>query len=374
MKKRFHIGFVIPRLLALICGFDLLLRVLQGGWGVFDSGGEIPHSKIPDEAFKRNASIRVPAIGGDLAAFANLSDASETRSIQFTTDEFGFRNGTGAGKVAALLFGDSYAVLNDHDDETLAAQLGAKIGCRVYNAASPDYEFRRPSIALIDALRRRVGMDKGFVIIEQLERQSFGKRAPKTRQEKFTQWWGGRLWDQLKHIQQQAPLRNYAEAKLRRIQDDRILPNGYADNVLSAALQNGDNMLFLRNEPQLSNQKGLPSLDYWIGIDKQLAERGLKLVIVLVPNKYTVYAPLLRDPSPLTANSGAVLDRLASALGRGGITAINLTAALRRQAATLAKRREYIYWRNDTHWKPNGVAIAADEIDRLVPELRSYCR
>jgi hypothetical protein len=88
----------------------------------------------------------------------------------------------------------------EDDRETLSAQLGQRIGCNVYNAASPDDEFRRPDPALVRSLATRIGMANGFVVVEQVERRAVETRRPRERpvRGKFRQAWS-QFWQQVKN-------------------------------------------------------------------------------------------------------------------------------------------------------------------------------
>jgi hypothetical protein len=118
----------------------------------------------------------------------------------------------------------------------------------------------------------------------------------------------------------------------------------------------------------------LPPLDYWIKLNQELGKLQFKLMIVLVPNKHTVYRNLLEGKQKKPIGGQDLLPELASALRAVGISAIDLTPVLRRQADAAFKQNKYIYWRNDTHWNADGVGIVADEIVGTFPELRTSCR
>jgi hypothetical protein len=90
-------------------------------------------------------------------------------------------------------------------------------------------------------------------------------------------------------------------------------------------------------------------------------------VVVLVPNKYAVYAPLLRKPEP--PRPSRRLDRFAAALRASGIQVVDLAGIFERRAAEELDRGGYLYWKDDTHWNAQGIQLAADEIARAWPEV-----
>jgi hypothetical protein len=372
---RWKVGHLVPGLLLLFMVTDAALRLTQGVWGIFSASSGMRRSQTPGEAFLPNLRFEVPVTYGDLARMANIRDRDEQRSFQFSTDGLGFRNVEASGPVAGILFGDSFAMAGDDDRETLSAQLGQRIGCTIYNAASPDDEFRRPDLALVRSLAKRIGMANGFVIVEQIERRAVESRSPRERpvRGKFRQGWS-QFWRQLGTLTRDSPVKRLAENVMKSIRDDRILPNNYLDNVVQGKLRNGIPMLFLPSELKTYEVTRLPPLDYWIKLNQELGKVEFKLLVVLVPNKHTVYRYLLEGEQKQPRGGQDLLPEIASALRAAGVSATDLTSVLRQHADAAFKQNKYVYWRNDTHWNAAGVGIAADEIVRMFPELRKGCR
>lgn len=371
---RITVGHIVPATLLLFMLTDAALRLVQGTTGIFSTGPGLRRSKIPGAAFEPNLRVQASVTYGDLARIANVKDSDEIRSSTFATDAMGFRNAEASGRAAGILFGDSFSIAGDDPRETLSAQLGENIGCRVYNAASPDEEFRTPDLSLVRSMAKRVGVTQGFVIIEQVERRAVENRTPRERRVRSKL---GRafsdFWRQAVSLTRDSPLKRLAEDTMRAIRDDRILPNNYLDNVVAAKLTNGDRILFLPAELKTYGITRVPALDYWFKLNRELAQLQLKLLVVLVPNKHTVYRHLLQGAQKASAQYPNLLGRLEAALRDGGVSAIDLTPALRRAADAGYPRRRYIYWRNDTHWNAAGVRVAAQEIVRTFPELKQAC-
>jgi hypothetical protein len=101
----------------------------------------------------------------------------------------------------------------------------------------------------------------------------------------------------------------------------------------------------------------------------ELRRDNLDLLVVLVPDKYAVYGPLLEERDPLTQAKDAFLDRLETALRPTGIPVVNLLPVFRQQAGVLLDRGEYLYWRDDTHWNRIGISVAAHEVGRAWDRL-----
>jgi hypothetical protein len=82
---------------------------------------------------------------------------------------------------------------------------------------------------------------------------------------------------------------------------------------------------------------------------------------VLVPDKYNVYQPLLRD-APAAPESQSPLDHLEEDLIHSDVPVVNLIPALRLQAAEGLRNSEYDYLIDDTHWNRLGIRVAANAI------------
>ncbi len=92
-----------------------------------------------------------------------------------------------------------------------------------------------------------------------------------------------------------------------------------------------------------------------------LAARGIAYVVVVVPEKYTIYPEHL--PAWVAPAAGPTpYDRVSDAILRDGrVRFIDLRPALRS-----AKARERLYFQTDSHWNYNGAVIGYREIMRAV--------
>jgi len=89
--------------------------------------------------------------------------------------------------------------------------------------------------------------------------------------------------------------------------------------------------------------------------------RQIELLVVLVPNKYTVYEPLLLEPDPGRGRA-LWLDEVDAYLQRTGVATLNLTRPMRARAARELDQGRLLYWIDDTHWNAAGIRLAAEEI------------
>jgi len=103
----------------------------------------------------------------------------------------------------------------------------------------------------------------------------------------------------------------------------------------------------------------------------QLERRGIKLLVVPVPGKASVYPDRLthraaRDDAPLGSPTADVIDKLRDK----GVETVDLFTVLRRFRDS-ADRQAYgsTYLAHDTHWSPWGVRVAAKAIADRIGQL-----
>ena len=388
--RRWSVGFVLPRLLIACIVIDALLRFAPSAWRPMEAGEAEVRHRFPHEAYARNFRGQSSATYGDLARVGNFKDLREYRSFTFTTDDHGFRTAKGPSRAVAVMFGDSLLQAG-RDGETLADQLTQVIGCNVYNASGPDVDFQRPDVELITSISARIPFRDGYVIMDRLERlfsdkakqlenpgpSSLGALVGRGFDVAVQRMRGAtRIAGILKSGRELAgssPLQVIAERAFRLLRNDQILPNSYAENVVKATLRNGDWILFYPNELATYERRWPVDVSYWKEIAPELQKMRATLVVVLVPNKYTVYHRLLADQLPTAVEPGELLQRAEVELRAAGMVVVNVTRALEQAALSGLERHEYVYWRDDTHWNEHGVAIAAEEIARAVPGLRQAC-
>jgi hypothetical protein len=145
------------------------------------------------------------------------------------------------------------------------------------------------------------------------------------------------------------------------------------NNVVQGKLRNGDTMLFFPDDLRPPTQARPVPAHYWVTLQRELQKSQRKLLVVIVPNKYTVYRHLLEDGQSLPDYGEELVNRNESALRALKIPVVNLTPILKARAEAGIDRREYVYWRNDTHWNRQGIRIATEEIVRRFPELKELC-
>jgi alginate O-acetyltransferase complex protein AlgJ len=91
-------------------------------------------------------------------------------------------------------------------------------------------------------------------------------------------------------------------------------------------------------------------------VHRELARRGIALVVAVVPAKARVYPEHLDRRTPPALHRELYAD-VETALSAEGIESANLLAPLE-----IGKAREPTYLRTDTHWTPFGASIAAEAV------------
>jgi len=376
-----QLGRVIPRLLAAVLLVDLALRVAFAFRVVpidpltfRPSDALLPYRPV-GATYEPNRQYYNARSYGDVAGIGNLREPREYRPVRFTTDALGYRNAAHAldGEIGAILAGDSFAAgVGASDDKTLSSRLSALGPCVVYNAAT---EARDVVPDRILAAARRLTVRHRLVIrvyaedaeVPQPRETPLRKLAAQMPEE------SRRVTGRLRGILTVSPLQILSERALRTLQDDRMLPNGYAANAVKATVSNGDAMAFWTPEVQNFYHRRPVALAYWRWLRDELQKARFDLRVVLVPSKYTVYRPFLVDQAPDGRGAGGYLDRLESALRAAGIPVLNLTPLLSAEAARQLKRERYLYWPDDVHWNARGIALAAAAIQETWPLPEGAC-
>jgi len=381
--RRLALGRVVPGLLAAVCGLDAVLRVVLPVELVTFRAWEAATRYAPYEApFEPNRRFQLSREYGDLANLGNVRSFREYRAgTAFTTDSRGFRNPSThrESHFGAVLVGDSFGVgATVEDSETLAAQLGRLSGRHTYNASGLQLLLQEP--ASIVRLAQQLGMRSGLVINESLQGRLAvpGQAAAEDGvRGRLVASIPRRVLDvlvRLRGLWRVSPLEIVVNRGVRALEDGHILPNSHASAVVQRTLRNGEKMLFLPEDVEFARSIPPVSIDHWVRLASTLGEADLKLLVVLVPRKYTVYQPLLEDEDATRTEVGGSLGPVERQFQDAGIAVLNLTETFRALAAKELDRGKYLYWRDDTHWNARGIGVAASEISRVWPaEVASLC-
>jgi hypothetical protein len=372
--RTWSIGRLLPRLMLLSLLLDLVLRFVPldpltfRAWEAMlrrypDAVGPF----IPNKHYHRDNSY------GGVAGIGNLPALRHYHSVDFTTDADGFHNppALAQGNPIGIVIGDSFAVGSElPEDQSLSAQLTQRFGAYFYNAGAPQPLHLRS----LETVAQRLNLHHGLVIFEFLESRALqdppvatpdGSRG--AAQAFFFRAmgpdWTDRLGTPLNELHA-SPLRALAAKLGKKIQDDALLPNSFASFVIQERLRNGELIVFLPAElksPSDPRKAAKRWAAYFAWYSTELRKDGLDLVVLLVPNRSTIYAPLLAQPRDVSA-SRATLEDFADALQNAGVRTVPLRNRYVHDAGILLDQKKYLYFLDDTHWNGDGTAEAADEI------------
>jgi hypothetical protein len=367
-SSRWRISRIIPGLIAIAFLLDLAPRFFPLNWLSFRAWEAMVHFHAPCGPLRSEATYENNTSYGDLAAMGNLPQLRRYHREFFSTDSYGYRRNQSMDGTSrpyrALLLGDSMSMGSSvSDGDTLSSQLERKLGVGVYNGASPDNALTEADRILMIARRLRIG--EGTVVYQYLGRTSLPTLYDVSSSESATcnSWWD--VWtDYSVQFFKVSPMQIVAQRLFKRLQNDLILPNIFRKKVVKKTLTNGATMLFVPIDVNRYGRNRSIQLEGIKYLSDTLAKHRLKLLVVLTPDKYTVYEPLLEDADNNNRTEAIYLDRVEAALKEAHIPVINLTGYLRQKARESLDRNEYIYWDDDSHWNPHGIDLAADEIVR----------
>jgi acetyltransferase AlgX (SGNH hydrolase-like protein) len=370
-----RIGRLIPWTLVLAFALDAATRMIPIDMFSFRAWETLHIAMGPTGPFEPDRVYANPLTYGDLSRARRYSHLRQHHLEYFSTDNWGFRNtvsGSQSRAVGWLLIGDSFGVSSGvTDGNSLASQVARWSGERVYNASAdvplPFNDIRFTS--------ERLGMKEGGVIYEFMERQEMptvaaagasrlfadGPPLPRRRlSERYRAWREdakvGRLRILAEWGWEAIAAKIGAEPADASSQQPTDLP------TVSYELANGKTMLFYGKDIDVTRDPNRQiSASYLVWLKSELAKLNLHLVVLLVPNKYSVYGPLVKDPSA-PRPSGLPLQRLADSLKAHDVSVVNVSEALREQAASDLPQNEYVFFVDDTHWNERGIGVAAQAL------------
>jgi hypothetical protein len=354
---------LIPAILALAAIVDVGLRVLPPDRLALRAWEAVTLFVTGPGPFALNKHYVNRAAIGDLATLANLPAEAHPHGETFTTGPEGFRTyAVGRDRPpAALMIGDSFgagAALDDAD--ALATRLGPVVGGPVVFAS-----FYYSGVQAVSVLHAPL------VIMQLSERNvlppAFPEGDPDGRSLLRTAVPAGSQLDAVlryvRDMPKYSPLSIWSGRAYKALQNGRVLPNPYETNVVKFRLVDGDTMMFLRSELEHRLAPPPVRINTVLGLKARVEQQASKFVVLLVPDKLTVYGPLQADGATVEPGN-LYIDAQERALRSAGVRVINLKAALQREARSALARQQYLYHLDDTHWNESGVLVAVQEIQR----------
>jgi hypothetical protein len=384
MMSRWTLGRVLTCLMLIVAAMELTLRLVPIDVSADRPYEALGHFHTLDGPFQPNAEFHNTRSYGDLTALGNLPKRRLYHQVDFTTDEFGFHNPSSTADLswAGILFGDSFAIGAEVPEEkTLSAQLSTLFSGPIYNAGG----YLPVGVERVHRLADRLKLRRGVFVYEFHEAHlrefpPVTASLPPTWRHKIAV----RVLGSTGSLRLKEGLSSLFELRLsliaqkyeKAIENNELLPNSFAGTVIEGRFQNGDWMLFLRSRvlPIDSPERAIKCwADFFGWLSGELGRDGLDLVVMIVPDSSTVYAPLLASPN-IPTRSAVVLSQLADRLRQGGIRVVNVTPVFRAAASELLESHQYLYWRDDTHWNACGITIAVAEFQAQLSEYLRIVR
>jgi hypothetical protein len=380
--RRWSVSRLTVALLAGWVAADLGLRLLPPEWfDIIDA--EIARQWHPiDAPFTANRRFYSNTYRGDETIVGNLKP-TETASLRtFRTDELGFRYtpavrpGEPPEVIALRGFSYTWGALLD-DQETFTAGLARGLGVNVYNGAWFHEDPERP--ADVRRLLRKLGAQPSVAVYVHLEPNGHERswHAPSRVDRMGEAVLGSRYADvasradwlrrTLRAWLEMSPLTAMAKRASRAVHDGRILTNPRANAVVSFPLPNGTRLLnragdFRRVMNPPDNRTVAARAEYIEDWSKALAQDGMATIVVLVPEKMSVYGPALG----LRLAEDPYLNRLERELRRRGLRTVNMLPLLRASAPHDLATGKLAYFREDQHWNAEGVSRIAAEAAQAI--------
>lgn len=326
-------------------------------------------AKDPDsEFFLPNRRVEMTEIG-DLGFRSWIGPLQHLRDGRFSTDRYGFRNPPGIERPRVVLLGDSFvAGAGLRDEHVLAAQLGALLGEPVYSLAAeianspslylsdPRFFHDPPRVVVFAPINRLVKPLRLHPIPPLAQRPS--RQTPA--------WTLASIAEEMRRTNRVLGRDNGLSRAMR-----------YAYNGLSYRLFGHPDVVVADGEPAIAlalhEQKCFLTpeqreLAATVATTKRFADlattRGVTLIYAPVPDSAEVYPELFREEQRARCAQPSLFDRLVPEARAAGLIAVDLREVFR------ASKTPYLYLRDDSHWNPRAVGLAAEALaERIRPLL-----
>jgi hypothetical protein len=377
------VGQVVPLLLAAIGVMTVSGGVLPLEWFGF-ADFQIARQAPPlDAPFAPNLNIRSDRYRGSGAVAGNLPSTENSRPRTFTTDALGFRwtppVHPGELPRAIVLRGFSNTWGGSlSDDETLPAELARRWNVNVQSGARFLEDRERPEH--YDRLVDRLGTVPELALYVHLEQNAdelssyedravdrMFKRLPASWSESAAHWTAASERWAMNWVRL-SPVIQLATRARKALQNDLVLTNVYRKNVGVYRTPDGGRMIFERSELEraattLADDVIRRRADFIAHWNDHLLKRGTRMIVLLIPDKISVYGPPLGVPG----SYDPFLERMDRELSRRGIQVVNGLTELRRYTETDLASGSFSYWRDDLHWTPLGVRRLAEAVVKAAP-------
>jgi hypothetical protein len=371
-------GRLVPALLAAILALVVLSGFLPLRWFPFQDYEMARQVLQWDAPFIPNLHMRTSYFEGGEAQAGNLPSTEPLGLRTFSTDRFGFRYcpPVAPGQPTRLVVFRGFSFIFGvglGDEQTFPAALARHTGRNAYNAARFHEDPETPED--FDDLMAKTGVSPETVVYVHLEPNDFvlspatEHRNERRRAVRFAKEFPLN-WVRL------SPVILTAMETKKAVENDVILHNRYRENVRSFPLPGGARMLVRagdleRVQTEFPDSVVADRSDYIAWWNRRIVERGARMVVLLVPEKMSVYGPSLGVKLP----ADPLLNRMERNLAARGVRVVNGLPLLRATAAADLSTGKLAYLREDEHWNADGVerlakavadAIRRDEVSRAI--------
>lgn len=318
--------------------------------------------------FKRSQSLlsfKMPF--GDLAASAlkakDRKEIAEPRVVDFFTDSLGYRNRKEYFGQKWVLFGDSFTVGSGTTQaSTLSEQLLNSYQIPTYNAGFPG-----PIASYVQNIEQFKGLHgenfKAAVLV--FEGNDFTCETDGVKAGRAEKWVG--LLTYIPAFIQDCELYRLFFGMSRKIAQ-RLGLSGQTNFVKIQSVQ-GEAVGF--HEGYILETLRAEDCWHWVRLEDSLKSVVSVIdLIVFIPTKYRVYSKHLDPPVFLEESTASRFMKKVSS--RLGVQYLDLTVPLQKEAQKLLSQKQYVWWRDDTHWNAAGIAVAAKAIAERITEKQTF--
>lgn len=298
------------------------------------------------------------------------------KPITFTYDRWGYRNATEIEEADIVLIGDSYVEgWYVSDEQTAASQLAERLGRPVANLGIAGYGTAQELRVLQgDAMDRRPNVAVWFFFEgnDLYNDQSFENamlaappRAEETRPyaEGLTRHHG---WKQRSFtLNAFRWLRRWAHP---------LVPNRAPYWGYLSVPEDASQRIYFADYGGVpwteyeENRWARAQTNFMTGIEFA-REHGVDLIFLYVPTKYRVYRDVVEIPAGSPMENWDVWNELTKRFldfcSTASVPCVDLTGPLQEAA----QQGTHVYAPTDTHWTPEGHALVAAELERLLHKL-----
>ena len=361
-------------LTTLAVAFTAVTGLLLAGAALWDFDEQIyqdPGSRLSTldtdglPNYKKERQVAMLQPFGDLKRIAppDLEFDLESREVRFKTDALGFRNERGYHGQPFVLVGDSFVLGSGNtQEENLTGQLLRDYGVDTYNLAFPT--DLKGYVQNIEKLANHHGADFKAILFL-YEGNDFTDKANWLERNGYHRLkWNARQWMRAyKRWFWTTNLYRYTWFAYRYLKTD--LSNSHMVDVIPlgerrVAISQGYTGVARRTDytAPVYFAKALAEVKAWI--DR----------LVFIPAKYRVLSGLVNPAESLPNRQWEAVQSLGKALD---LPVTDLTGALVEENKRLfEKNGALVFWTDDTHWNPKGIAVAARALCGAVPKLK--CR